>query len=95
MGLYDKIEEIRSKPEHIRIRYVWFMVFVSTIGIIFLWWFSFKSRQIESNSALDNLKNSEIIPQINEQKDSLKTTVNQAKTVLDTQMQNQKTDSAQ
>jgi hypothetical protein len=93
MGLYEKIEEIRSKPEHIRIRYVWFMVFVSMVCIIFLWWFSFKSKQVETSSALDGLRNSEIIPQLNEQKESLKTTVNETKNVLDTQIKKQKAES--
>lgn len=95
MGLYGKIEEIRNKPEHIRIRYVWFMVFISTLAIIFLWWFSFKSKQMESNPALESIRSSEIIPQINEQKDSLKNTAQEAKTVLETQMQTQKTENAQ
>lgn len=39
----DKIEEIRQKPEHERIRYVWGMVSVSMIFIVFIWLFSFKS----------------------------------------------------
>lgn len=92
MGLYDKIEEIRKKPEHIRMRYVWFMVLISMIGIIFLWWFSFKSKQIENSLDLESLRSSEVVSQFKEQKDSLKGTVNGAKNILDTQIQKQKTE---
>lgn len=43
MNITDKIEEIRQKPEHERVRYVWAMVSVSMIFIIFIWFFSFKN----------------------------------------------------
>lgn len=89
MGVYEKIEEIRNKPEHIRMRYVWFMVIVSTIAIIFLWWFSFKSKQVEVNTALENVHSSDTIPQINEQADALKNTVKEARSAIDAQLQAQ------
>lgn len=44
MSLADKIEEIRQKPEEQRVRYVWFMVFISMVFVIFIWFFSFKSN---------------------------------------------------
>ena len=87
MGLYDKIEEIRREPEHIRVRYVWFMVCISMIGVIFLWWFSFKSKQFESNIDLNNLRDSEVVSQFNEQKNAIKGTVDGAKSALDAQAQ--------
>lgn len=40
MQLMQKIEEIRNKPEHIRMRYVWASVLVSMIFIIIIWIFS-------------------------------------------------------
>lgn len=40
MDLGRKIEEIRKKPEHIRIRYVWTFVAVSMLFIIIIWIFS-------------------------------------------------------
>lgn len=42
MSLMDKIEEIRQKPEHEKIRYVWGMVAICMIFIFFVWIFSFK-----------------------------------------------------
>lgn len=51
MGLNNKIEEIRQKPEHVRERYVWFSVAVSMIFIIIIWVFSLQSgiEPIEAN----------------------------------------------
>ncbi len=43
MGLFEVIEEIRKKPEHIRMRYVWSLVGVSMILVLIIWYFSFKS----------------------------------------------------
>lgn len=86
MGLYDKIEEIKRKPEHIRVRYVWFMVCISMIGIVFLWWFSFKSKQLESSINLGDLRNSEVMTQFNEQRNAIKGTVDGARNVLDSQV---------
>ncbi|EKE21961.1 MAG: hypothetical protein ACD_7C00086G0013 [uncultured bacterium] len=43
MSLMDKIEEIRQKPEHEKIRYVWGMVAICMFFVIFIWIFSFKS----------------------------------------------------
>jgi len=40
----QKLEEIKSKPEHIRIRYVWFSVIVSMVFIVIIWFFSMQSR---------------------------------------------------
>jgi hypothetical protein len=48
MYINRKIEEIRQKPEHIRMRYVWLMMAISMLLIISIWIFSFKSN-IESS----------------------------------------------
>ncbi|MFA6383576.1 MAG: hypothetical protein WCX17_04075 [Parcubacteria group bacterium] len=45
MGLYEKIEEIRGKPEHIRMRYVWAMVAITMIFVVIIWFFSIMSSQ--------------------------------------------------
>lgn len=43
MNIGNKIEEIRSKPEHIRERYVWMAVAICMLLVAGLWIFSFKS----------------------------------------------------
>ncbi|MFZ2154461.1 MAG: hypothetical protein WAV16_04500 [Candidatus Moraniibacteriota bacterium] len=57
MSLMDKIEDIRQKPEHERVRYVWGMVLLSMILIIFIWFFSLKDM-LHSNK--ENNRNKEI-----------------------------------
>ncbi|MGW8185484.1 MAG: hypothetical protein ACWGHO_05245 [Candidatus Moraniibacteriota bacterium] len=58
MSLMEKIEEIRQKPEHEKIRYVWGMVAISMVFMVFIWMFSFKSMfrgNEKINSGTDTL----------------------------------------
>lgn len=48
MNLYDKIEEIRRKPEHIRMRYVWSCVVISMVFVLTIWVLSSKSQIYQS-----------------------------------------------
>lgn len=52
MDISKKIEEIRQKPEHIRIRYVWGSVAVSMVMIVIIWIFSLEDslKRIDSNN---------------------------------------------
>lgn len=45
MNLHHKIEEIRQKPEHIRVRYVWAMVGISMAIVIGIWFISLKAEK--------------------------------------------------
>lgn len=73
MGLKDKIEEIRQKPESIRIRYVWGCVAVCMAIIVILWIFSVRASlkenfQQESSlpqSSNENSTTQEGIPSLN------------------------------
>jgi uncharacterized membrane protein YvbJ len=57
MDINKKIEEIRKKPEHIRMRYVWGGVAIVMILIFIIWLFSlqetFKSTKKETESFTD------------------------------------------
>ncbi len=44
MVFQRKIEEIRQKPEHQRIRYVWLMVSICMFFLIIVWFFSVKDE---------------------------------------------------
>ena len=44
MDISQKIENIRQKPEHIRLRYFWTVMFVSMFFMLFLWVFSMKEN---------------------------------------------------
>lgn len=91
MGLYEKIEEIRRQPEHIRMRYVWLMVTISMIFVLIIWIVSFKTGTDKDALLPDDVTNSEIVNQFNEQKETLKS----ATQGLNNVMQSQNTESAQ
>ncbi len=81
MDLERKIEEIRKKPEHIRLRYVYGMMAISMFFIILLWIFSYTTG-VKKNPATE-LKNQEIIQNFQQQKKSLQDTTEEAKKTLD------------
>jgi ABC-type transport system involved in multi-copper enzyme maturation permease subunit len=71
MSLQDKIEAIRRKPEHVRLRYVWIMVIIVMLFILIIWFFSLKSGQIEKNSTWNKPDVSKLTKQFNEGKQTL------------------------
>lgn len=73
MSLSDKIEGIRQKPEHIRMRYVWFFVTLSMLFVIILWVFSLKTLKPESQSAPteNDFSGSNIIKEFNQEQQKL------------------------
>lgn len=65
MGLERKLDEIRSKPEHIRMRYAWVGVVVCMVFVLMIWFFMIKTNF--SNSSSDSIDTfSEIQDQFNE-----------------------------
>lgn len=44
MNLQEKLDAIKEKPLHIRIRYVFACIFVSMVGILFIWAISLKQN---------------------------------------------------
>lgn len=71
MGLTDHIEKIRQKPEHIRMRFVWFFVAISMIFILAVWFFSLKSGQDQDFSEQSNIDTTDILKQFDESKESI------------------------
>lgn len=78
MGLQDKIDEIRRKPEHIRIRYVWMCVAVSMVLIIVIWIISLVAQNKQKNSA-DALSKQQLMEQFKDQKKSIEDVTGQMK----------------
>lgn len=76
MSIADKIEEIRQKPEHIRMRYVWVMVAISMFFIIAIWFFSLKANRVEAPLLPENFNGPGITEKFNESKESLKDVTN-------------------
>ncbi|MEN8252679.1 MAG: hypothetical protein ABFQ53_03805 [Patescibacteria group bacterium] len=48
--LEQKVEEVRRKPEHIRVRYVWGSVIIIMLIIIFIWLVSMKTSFSQLNN---------------------------------------------
>jgi len=75
MNIFDKIDEIRRKPEHIRLRYVWASVAVSMVLVIFIWIISLKSGIVKNKSnqnSQQDVSGSEILNNLKESGDALK-----------------------
>lgn len=80
MGIVDKIEEIRRKPEHIRMRYVWFFVFISMILVLTIWFFSMQGQMKQIPSSIGPVQDlGDAAEQFNQQKDSLRDVMDSAK----------------
>lgn len=99
MNINRKIEEIRQKPEHIRLRYIWGLVAISMLFIVTIWVFSMKESakklHSEDTSNLPNI--SQDLEEIGSIKDStpsindiMKNAQNSANTEQES-MQNQDT----
>lgn len=61
MGIFNKIDEIRNKPESVRLRYVWAGVIISMTIILVIWFFSMRALFSQTKSdgkAFDSLKKS-------------------------------------
>ena len=55
MDIFDKLEKIRRKPEHIRLRYVWGAVAVCMFFLVFVWIFSLKVNISKINFGSDTV----------------------------------------
>lgn len=72
MDINRKIEEIRQKPEHVRLRYIWGLVAISMLFVITIWILSVKESAKSLNS--DNSNNLPDIRQSLEEIDSIRNT---------------------
>lgn len=67
MDLQEKLEEIRRKPKHIRLRYTYIAVVISMFFILLLWGFSLTDSIKKST-----IKKQNVFEGLNEEKKSLK-----------------------
>lgn len=52
MSIQEKIDTIRNKPEHIRLRWAWGLTFFFTFCVILLWTFSLKINSAKKDAGL-------------------------------------------
>ncbi len=81
MGLTEKIEEIRKKPDHIKLRYVWFFVIICMLLIVSIWFLSvkadindssMKNKKVDQGTSEIQKTGSELLQEIEKQKDAIK-----------------------
>jgi Tfp pilus assembly protein PilO len=60
MGISEKIEEIRNKPDDIKLRYIWGAVLISMLVIIAIWVLSLSASLKENKINKDTLKIDEL-----------------------------------
>jgi|GEM_PF-2096350 len=73
MGIGKKIDEIRQKPEHIRLRWAWILSVTFTAVIIFFWVLSIKIHSKKASSLNDQAS---FMNEFQQQKKSMKDAVN-------------------
>ena len=71
MGFYDKIEEIRRKPEHVRLRYVWVCVAISMVFVVGIWVLSLKNRNYQAQNSGEVAGQASIFDELKKQKETL------------------------
>jgi len=83
MNLSEKIEEIKRKPEHVRLRYVWFFVSVSMVVVISIWILSIKADVGNVNSEISEMRSTndldDVSKKIGEQKEMLQSAFESSK----------------
>ena len=91
MNLAEKIEAIRQKPEHIRLRYVWFLVVLSMTFIFIIRIFFLISRSDSAPILKDTVISPDLTEEFQTQKESWQETQQQLKNSLE-EAQNQQTE---
>jgi len=91
MNIFNKIDEIRKQPDHIRLRWAWGLTAVGMFFIIIIWMISF-SAQISSlkseEKPVDNINNGSAMQELSAQKKSIEDATSQLKNVLGKESQN-------
>ncbi len=90
-SIFNKIEEIRRQPDHIRLRWAWGLTAVGMFFIVIIWMISF-SAQISSlkseEKPVDNISNGSAMQELSAQKKSIEDATSQLKNVLGKESQN-------
>lgn len=91
MNIFNKIEEIRRQPDHIRLRWAWGLTAVGMFFIVIIWMISFSTQisGLKSEEKIENsLNNGSAMQELSAQKKSIEDATSQLKNVLGNQSQN-------
>lgn len=83
MDIQRKIEEIRQKPEHIRLRYVWAMVGISMAIIVGIWILSLRNEYGRAASRMNTGNYQGAMSQFTEGKQSLEDVMKEFQGVME------------
>lgn len=83
MSIQDKIDQIRQKPEHIRLRYAWMFTAIAMIFIIAIWFFSLSTKGDQIKGPVLSEGQKEALKNLQDQKKSLKDATDQVKSALE------------
>lgn len=81
MNIFDKIEEIKRQPEHLRLRWVWGLTAGCMAVVILLWIILIKSQASNFSQGLGS-DNSNLSTEFDQQKKSIKDATGQIKGAL-------------
>ena len=90
MGLSEKIEEIRRKPEHIRERYAYLAAIMLFPFILVIWIFSMKADNAASeqeDSAIGSMQN--VAEQFSQEKNKMQDIINEGQEKIKQQSESQ------
>lgn len=91
MNIFNKIDEIRKQPDHIRLRWAWGLTAVGMFFIIIIWMISFSAQISSLNSEkkpVNNTNNGSAMQELSAQKKSIEDATSQLKNVLGKESQN-------
>ena len=83
MNIQKKIEEIRRKPESVRLRYAWGFSFVCLFLILIIWIISFIAQRDRSENENFPKSQQEIIEEFRESKKGITDTAKDMKSAID------------
>lgn len=81
--IFNKIEDIRKQPEHIRIRWVWGLTFASMILVVIIWMLSIASMRDSSSGQNNSDQGQELFNEFKNQGESIRDASGQIKSILE------------
>lgn len=79
MNIFNKIEEIREKPEHIRVRWVWIMTVIFMFFVVSIWMLSISAQKGESSDLVVPENQKKAILELQQGKKSIQDATKQLK----------------
>ena len=83
MSIQSKINEIRRKPEHIRIRYAWALAAIGTFFVVIIWFISLNAQRETTQEPVFTDDQFKSLDQLGNQTQSIREQTQQMKNAFD------------